>query len=272
MANHGTIAYGADLDAAVEQRAAARMGVHDLYWRAAAVGDAARARRRPAARPFVESGRRARLRRASRRERMSDDERRSPSACTSSTCSCARWRRSPRARAGSWSTRSGSPPPGPAGGTAITLAKLGAEVRSAGAIGTDALGDVLIELLGARRGRHLAARPPRRMSRPRPACCPIRPDGSRPAFHVVGANATYAAADAPVGRDRRRHAPAPRRARVHGRRGGGADPRPSPASTASPPRPTSSRPASRRRRSSTGSHRRSSTSTTCCPTTSRCWG
>ena len=26
---------------------------------------------------------------------------------------------------------------------------------------------------------------------------PIRPDGSRPAFHVVGANATYSAADAP---------------------------------------------------------------------------
>lgn len=27
---------------------------------------------------------------------------------------------------------------------------------------------------------------------------PIRPDGSRPAFHVIGANATYAAADAPL--------------------------------------------------------------------------
>jgi sugar/nucleoside kinase (ribokinase family) len=26
---------------------------------------------------------------------------------------------------------------------------------------------------------------------------PIRPDGSRPAFHVVGANATYSSADAP---------------------------------------------------------------------------
>src|SRR5581483_3180946 len=26
---------------------------------------------------------------------------------------------------------------------------------------------------------------------------PIRPDGSRPAFHVIGANATYASADAP---------------------------------------------------------------------------
>ena len=36
---------------------------------------------------------------------------------------------------------------GSAGGTAITLAKLGARVRSAGAIGTDAVGDMLIQLL-----------------------------------------------------------------------------------------------------------------------------
>src|SRR5881392_4344375 len=39
-------------------------------------------------------------------------------------------------------------PAGSAGGTAITLAKLGARVRSAGAIGTDELGDVLVDLLG----------------------------------------------------------------------------------------------------------------------------
>ncbi len=39
-------------------------------------------------------------------------------------------------------------PAGPAGGTAVTLAKLGASVRSAGAIGLDALGDVLVDLLG----------------------------------------------------------------------------------------------------------------------------
>src|SRR5919201_3123766 len=40
-------------------------------------------------------------------------------------------------------------PAGSAGGTAVTLAKLGAEVRSAGAIGTDALGDVLVDLLAS---------------------------------------------------------------------------------------------------------------------------
>ena len=53
---------------------------------------------------------------------------------------------------------------------------------------------------------------------------PIRPDGSRPAFHVVGANAHYTADDAAVGRHRRGDAPPPRRPRVHGRRGGGEDP------------------------------------------------
>ena len=37
---------------------------------------------------------------------------------------------------------------GSAGGTALTLAKLGAEVRSAGAVGTDATGDMLLRLLG----------------------------------------------------------------------------------------------------------------------------
>ena len=37
---------------------------------------------------------------------------------------------------------------GTAAGTALTLAKLGATVRTAGAIGTDATGDLLLTLLG----------------------------------------------------------------------------------------------------------------------------
>mgnify|MGYP001057820044 CR=1 FL=1 len=37
---------------------------------------------------------------------------------------------------------------GTAGGTALTLAKLGAEVRSAGAVGSDPTGDMLVQLLG----------------------------------------------------------------------------------------------------------------------------
>ena len=87
-------------------------------------------------------------------------------------------------------------PAGPAGGTAITLAKLGAEVQCAGAIGTDALGDVLLDLLG-RFGVDTSLLVRRDGVQTSASVLPIRPDGSRPAFHVVGANATYASADAP---------------------------------------------------------------------------
>ncbi len=87
-------------------------------------------------------------------------------------------------------------PAGSAGGTAITLAKLGARVRSAGAIGEDELGEVLIRLL-QRHGVDTALLVARREVQTSASVLPIRPDGSRPAFHVVGANATYSSADAP---------------------------------------------------------------------------
>ena len=83
---------------------------------------------------------------------------------------------------------------GSAGGTALVASRLGATVRSAGAIGTDALGDSLLALL-ARDGvdtAHLLRRDDVQTSA---SVLPIRPDGSRPAFHVVGANATYGPAD-----------------------------------------------------------------------------
>jgi sugar/nucleoside kinase (ribokinase family) len=86
---------------------------------------------------------------------------------------------------------------GSAGGTALTLAKLGARVRSVGAVGDDALGEVLLGLLGDRGidTRHLVRRKGIQTSA---SVLPIRPDGSRPAFHVVGANGTLTAADVPV--------------------------------------------------------------------------
>ena len=40
-------------------------------------------------------------------------------------------------------------PAGTAGGTAVVLARLGADVTSYGAIGTDPIGDTLLALLGA---------------------------------------------------------------------------------------------------------------------------
>jgi sugar/nucleoside kinase (ribokinase family) len=87
-------------------------------------------------------------------------------------------------------------PAGPAGGTAVTLAKLGASVRAAGAIGTDELGDVMLELLG-RHGVDASLLVRRDGVQTSASVLPIRPDGSRPAFHVIGANATYSSADAP---------------------------------------------------------------------------
>jgi len=85
---------------------------------------------------------------------------------------------------------------GSAGGTALTLAKLGADVTSAGAIGTDVLGDVLVRLLGdAGVDPSLLVR--RDDVQTSASVLPIRPNGDRPALHVVGANGTYGPDDAP---------------------------------------------------------------------------
>jgi len=83
---------------------------------------------------------------------------------------------------------------GSAGGTALVLAKLGADVRSAGAVGTDALGDMLVALL-ERDGVDTSLLVHREGVQTSASVLPIRPDGSRPAFHVIGANASYGPAD-----------------------------------------------------------------------------
>jgi len=85
---------------------------------------------------------------------------------------------------------------GSAGGTALTLAKLGAKVSSAGAIGTDAVGDMLAGLL-ARGGVDTSLLVRREDVQTSASVLPIRPTGERPALHVIGANATYGADDAP---------------------------------------------------------------------------
>jgi len=86
---------------------------------------------------------------------------------------------------------------GTAGGTALTLAKLGARTRSAGAIGADPLGDLLVELL-QRSGVETDLLLRREEVQTSASVLPIRPNGERPAFHVIGANATYGADDAPL--------------------------------------------------------------------------
>ena len=85
---------------------------------------------------------------------------------------------------------------GTAGGTALVLAKLGATVRSAGAIGTDAIGDQLLTLL-SRGGVDTSLLLRREGVQTSASVLPIRPDGSRPALHVIGANATFGPDDAP---------------------------------------------------------------------------
>ena len=85
---------------------------------------------------------------------------------------------------------------GSAGGTALVLARLGAEVRSAGAVGTDPVGDMLVRLL-ARDGVDASLLVRRDAEQTSASVLPIRPNGDRPAFHVVGANGTYGPDDAP---------------------------------------------------------------------------
>ena len=85
---------------------------------------------------------------------------------------------------------------GSAGGFALVLARLGASVSSAGAVGGDAVGDMLLALL-ERQGIDTSLLLRRGDVQTSASVLPIRPDGSRPAFHVVGANATYGPDDAP---------------------------------------------------------------------------
>jgi len=83
---------------------------------------------------------------------------------------------------------------GSAGGTALVLAKLGAEVRSAGAVGTDAAGDLLIALL-KRDGVDTSGLLRREDAPTSASVLPISPAGERPAWHVIGANGAFAAED-----------------------------------------------------------------------------
>src|SRR5947209_9547246 len=87
-------------------------------------------------------------------------------------------------------------PAGSAGGTAITLAKLGFEVSSVGAIGRDDLGDVLVHGL-ERFGVDCSGLVRRDDVQTSATTLPIRANGDRPALHVIGANATFGIDDVP---------------------------------------------------------------------------
>lgn len=85
---------------------------------------------------------------------------------------------------------------GTAAGTALTLAKLGASVRTSGAIGTDPTGDLLIQLLD-RAGIDTELLVRRIDTSTSATVLPIRPNGDRPTLHLLGANITYGLDDVP---------------------------------------------------------------------------
>jgi sugar/nucleoside kinase (ribokinase family) len=79
---------------------------------------------------------------------------------------------------------------GTAAGTALTFAKLGAAVRTAGAIGDDPPGDLLLSLLG-RAGIDTRLVVRKADAQTSMSVLPIRPNGERPALHLLGANLAY---------------------------------------------------------------------------------
>ncbi len=83
---------------------------------------------------------------------------------------------------------------GTGGGTAVDLARLGAEVLAVGVIGDDRIGDFLLALLAAE-GIDTSVMVRRPGVQTSATMLPIHPDGSRPAFHVPGAYATLTTED-----------------------------------------------------------------------------
>jgi sugar/nucleoside kinase (ribokinase family) len=88
-------------------------------------------------------------------------------------------------------------PAGTAGGTGVVLARLGADVASYGAIGTDPIGDSLLALLSAEGVdvSGLVRKPDHQTSA---SVIPVRPDGDRPAWHCIGANGAFTPDDLPA--------------------------------------------------------------------------
>ena len=77
---------------------------------------------------------------------------------------------------------------GTAGGTTVDLAKLGMDVYALGAVGTDELGDFVINTL-KKYGVHTEGMVRKSGVQTSATILPIRPNGERPALHVLGANA-----------------------------------------------------------------------------------
>lgn len=85
-------------------------------------------------------------------------------------------------------------PAGTAGGTAVVLARLGAQVRSFGAVGQDAIADSLLGLLRAE-GVDVSGLLRKPGVQTSASVIPVRPNGDRPAWHCIGANGAFTPAD-----------------------------------------------------------------------------
>jgi sugar/nucleoside kinase (ribokinase family) len=78
---------------------------------------------------------------------------------------------------------------GTAAGASVDLAKLGANVLAMGAIGEDAAGNFIVDTM-QRYGVDTSALARKSGVQTSATMLPIRPNGERPALHVLGANAT----------------------------------------------------------------------------------
>lgn len=88
---------------------------------------------------------------------------------------------------------------GTAAGTAVDLAKLGADVLTIGAIGDDLLGDILIAAM-RRHGVDTSGLVRKPGAQTSATILPIRPNGERPALHVPGATPLLTRADIDLAR------------------------------------------------------------------------
>lgn len=85
-------------------------------------------------------------------------------------------------------------PAGTAGGTALVLARLGAEVLSFGALGDDPAGELLRTLM-SREGVDVTGLVTKSDAQTSSSVIPVRPNGDRPAWHCIGANGAFTLAD-----------------------------------------------------------------------------
>jgi sugar/nucleoside kinase (ribokinase family) len=85
---------------------------------------------------------------------------------------------------------------GTAAGTAVDLAKLGVSVSTIGKVGNDSIGQFVTASM-AGRGIDVTGLTVSPNNQTSSSVLPIRPDGSRPALHVIGANADLTEDDIP---------------------------------------------------------------------------